>query len=965
MKKRRFIATGVMLISGLAMTASAAVILENDFDTDTTGFTLSGTDATLTNNTIRLDDNSITENAQMVSDTFNPNAASNVVVSFDYYSNAQGGQSHAFELSGDGSTQGILLHVAGGSSQIQNRESSAFVNLTPNFTMQAATWYNFKFTLPPETTSGKTFDLQVTQQGQPAGNILDVTDQPFRNEIGTYDFTKWFFNTAVSASGGDYIIDNVVISNQFFDAPPPPDIDPGDLVKYTFSASNTVADATASNVSASAFTADSGYVNTTVGGGASTGGFPLWQTSADPTTASITLTPDDGYSLGCSALLFGLRMDGTAGGRPYKVELTSSATGTNVLFEVYNKDWATEDGITSGGNVWALVNNQFKDITVDLTQWPELLTNSTVTFTWDYFEKYAAANGQWRMDDIYVEGSAFEYTGPGILAPYSTNITSIVDEDFNGTPGTLLILEEFDTLPTNSWTFNDNGAVATNTGPNAVDPFGTPGASLNLDMTAAGVPDANVDIQLSGDDADQPLKIEFSFNPADFSAAHEFALRNSGGTPGIQMDLANSSGQVRYHNGTAMTPLGVTLDEGSWYQFKIVTSPESNASGDTFDLTILNTNNVTVFSTNGLSFRNDLADYDHARFYFNTGSPTDDGQFYIDNVYIRAVPDAETDSGAVFSYGSEVTGPESAFFPTVGGGLSAELKNSEINSNPEVDVFFTVDDPNRPLHIVFDYRPETAGTKNFGFRLVDNNQLDDTSSFDTQGMDGMRMMQGATVGLQNKPTPTDSWVQLGITPVEGQWHTVEIIASPESAATKTFDITVWDTSGAVIGSATNQPFRSDITNYTSFGFFFNRTKESSDDKAFYIDNLKIGNGISQLTAYEQWAEDNGLTSGNDDETDNPDGDVLNNKGEYVFGGSPTNGADVGVGQEFDAGGAYVYTVRNDTDLTVQILTRANLMFGEWATNSAAVISVDDGELGTYTNAVGIGGNQLFYKLLVE
>ncbi len=138
------------------------------------------------------------------------------------------------------------------------------------------------------------------------------------------------------------------------------------------------------------------------------------------------------------------------------------------------------------------------------------------------------------------------------------------------------------------------------------------------------------------------------------------------------------------------------------------------------------------------------------------------------------------------------------------------------------------------------------------------------------------------------------------------------------------------------------------------------------DIGMKIDNVVIQSVVQliELAPYDAWAEIYGPTATN--KTANPDMDELSNWAEYIFGGDPTNGADIGVLPAFDAASSgYVYSVRNDTGLTVSVLTREDLIYGDWVTNAGEVIVADDGGLTEYTNSVGTAADEQFFKLLVE
>ncbi|MDF7824617.1 hypothetical protein P4B35_11385 [Pontiellaceae bacterium B12227] len=136
------------------------------------------------------------------------------------------------------------------------------------------------------------------------------------------------------------------------------------------------------------------------------------------------------------------------------------------------------------------------------------------------------------------------------------------------------------------------------------------------------------------------------------------------------------------------------------------------------------------------------------------------------------------------------------------------------------------------------------------------------------------------------------------------------------------------------------------------------------DNAYVVANLEP---VAPLSPFEQWAFDSGLTNGIDGASDNPDNDIYDNWGEYVLGGDPTNGMNIGVQPTVDASGKYVYTLRNDIELDAFVLTSENLVTGDWTTNNAETIIMDDGELTEYeyTNLVGSAADRQFIKLLVK
>ncbi len=65
-------------------------------------------------------------------------------------------------------------------------------------------------------------------------------------------------------------------------------------------------------------------------------------------------------------------------------------------------------------------------------------------------------------------------------------------------------------------------------------------------------------------------------------------------------------------------------------------------------------------------------------------------------------------------------------------------------------------------------------------------------------------------------------------------------------------------------------------------------------------------------------------------TENPDGDALNNLGEYAFGGIPTNSLDVGVVPTSNGSGQYRYSLRKAPLLKASVQTTTDLASPVWA-----------------------------------
>ncbi|VGO23556.1 discoidin domain-containing protein [Pontiella sulfatireligans] len=124
-----------------------------------------------------------------------------------------------------------------------------------------------------------------------------------------------------------------------------------------------------------------------------------------------------------------------------------------------------------------------------------------------------------------------------------------------------------------------------------------------------------------------------------------------------------------------------------------------------------------------------------------------------------------------------------------------------------------------------------------------------------------------------------------------------------------------------------------------------------------------GENIEPPSGFAVWAGLYGLSG---TPTDDDDEDTLNDFGEYVFGGNPTNGSlDDLTNPSFDISGKYIYLLRGDNSLTVYVLTNADLVAGSWDTNATVSVTSESGNMESYTNTIGTAADQLFIKLKVE
>ena len=127
------------------------------------------------------------------------------------------------------------------------------------------------------------------------------------------------------------------------------------------------------------------------------------------------------------------------------------------------------------------------------------------------------------------------------------------------------------------------------------------------------------------------------------------------------------------------------------------------------------------------------------------------------------------------------------------------------------------------------------------------------------------------------------------------------------------------------------------------------------------DILNLGRTTVSATApaygYDVWALGWGVPIGST--TNDYDGDLLNNLGEYALNGNPTNPLDTGVKPTLSRSGnelCYVHLRRNDdTNLVYVVETSTNLVSGVW-TNAGYTV--------TGTNVMGGAYDEVLYRVPV-
>lgn len=129
------------------------------------------------------------------------------------------------------------------------------------------------------------------------------------------------------------------------------------------------------------------------------------------------------------------------------------------------------------------------------------------------------------------------------------------------------------------------------------------------------------------------------------------------------------------------------------------------------------------------------------------------------------------------------------------------------------------------------------------------------------------------------------------------------------------------------------------------------------------------NMVITSPSYEAWTYDWGVDIGSD--TNDYDGDQLDNLGEYALGGNPTNAADVGQIPTLDNNGGtmvYVYAQRmDDSSLFYSLETTTNLVSPEWTNSGYSVVAtnVTGGTLDYVTNTIATTADKTFIRLRIE
>jgi hypothetical protein len=207
-------------------------------------------------------------------------------------------------------------------------------------------------------------------------------------------------------------------------------------------------------------------------------------------------------------------------------------------------------------------------------------------------------------------------------------------------------------------------------------------------------------------------------------------------------------------------------------------------------------------------------------------------------------------------------------------------------------------------------------------------------------------------------------------PAGQQWDAAAILTGTTGARSYsgTFDLSAFTTAPDTVSA------------YDYLALGFTRQIGGAASPSVVISNVVLlaGAAASEQLPYEKWASDFGLTVTNAVFSANPDGDALNNLGEFATGGNPTNAADIGhvptIGIRNEGGTnvvEYVYARRigTESELGYHLELATDLAAGNW-TNAGYLQLPTPGAFAagfeTVTNRIDTSGQDaVFIRLVID
>ena len=174
-------------------------------------------------------------------------------------------------------------------------------------------------------------------------------------------------------------------------------------------------------------------------------------------------------------------------------------------------------------------------------------------------------------------------------------------------------------------------------------------------------------------------------------------------------------------------------------------------------------------------------------------------------------------------------------------------------------------------------------------------------------------------------------------------------------------------SGLATATATVKDISASITDYhLAFGAY-NRGA-LTEKTVMTLDALTVSIG-AEASSFQTWADSWGISIGS--ETNDYDGDLLDNLSEYGLGGDPTNALDMGqvpiLGND---GGTMVYVHAQRTDdgnLSYYLETTGDLISPDWTNSGYSVVATNvTGDTFDYvTNTIPTVADKTFLRLRIE
>ena len=325
-----------------------------------------------------------------------------------------------FSFMGDGTVPGstqdsIFAEVrADGRVRLKSRIDGSYLGaggLLDEVTVANMT--GFDLTLEPGTT-GTDYSLTVygDSDSQASGSVTGLVKADWGAGDGAAKLGLWAQEQDnATPPAGEFIMVSTVGSYELVELVDSPLVT---LVDYGFDQTNASPDVVAANIATNDFTG--GTVTTNDATATPIDGPPVIQTAGPDAVLSFTVSPDLTNQVDYSSLSYEIRMYTQTATIERKVEITSSATGTNVLHTLYNFAGWQRDGSDPADDK---LGNEWESRTLDLSGISELQdVVGPVTFSFNYIDITPGGG-----DSSYVFMDAVKLTGrirdaEVILSPY-------------------------------------------------------------------------------------------------------------------------------------------------------------------------------------------------------------------------------------------------------------------------------------------------------------------------------------------------------------------------------------------------------------------------------------------------------------------------------------------------------------------------------------------------------------------